>query len=80
MHFSTIIATLLYLKVVIFAQRPAPETFFNQKGYYSLNLMVVFDHLKPIRYITSRHAQSSHDSWLKFLKKSGKAKWYEKTE
>ena len=41
---------------------PGPEKFFNRKGYYSLNVLVICDHLKRIRYFLSRHAGSTHDS------------------
>lgn len=41
---------------------PAPEKFFNRKGYYSFNLMCVVNHRHKIRHFTSSHAGSAHDS------------------
>ncbi|XP_059084423.1 uncharacterized protein LOC131881552 isoform X3 [Tigriopus californicus] len=43
-------------------KNPAPERFFNRKGYYSLNMMCVVDHVGKIRYFTCRHAGSAHDA------------------
>ena len=51
-----------FLFFSITGQNPAPEKFFNRKGYYSLNCMVMVDHLKRIRHFTSRHAGSAHDA------------------
>jgi hypothetical protein len=41
---------------------PPAEKFYNRKGYYSLNCLMVCDHLKRIRHFTSRHVGSTHDS------------------
>ena len=43
-------------------RNPPAEKFFNRKGYYSLNCMMICDHLKRIRHFTSRHVGSTHDS------------------
>ena len=43
-------------------KNPKPERFFNRKGYYSINALVVADHTMKIRYFSARHAGSSHDS------------------
>jgi len=43
-------------------RNPPPEKFFNRKGYYSLNCMMVCDHLKRIRHFTAKHVGSTHDS------------------
>ena len=42
--------------------RPTPERFYNRKGYYSINLMVVVDHQMRIRHFTARHCGSAHDA------------------
>ncbi|XP_059097702.1 uncharacterized protein LOC131892001 isoform X2 [Tigriopus californicus] len=44
------------------SKNPAPERFFNRKGYYSLNMMCVVDHVGKIRHFTCRHAGSAHDA------------------
>ena len=41
---------------------PPAESYFNRKGYYSLNCLMVCDHLKRIRHFTARHVGSTHDS------------------
>jgi len=41
---------------------PPPEKYFNRKGYYSLNCLMVCDHLKRIRFFSSRHVGSTHDA------------------
>jgi len=51
-----------FLFFSITGQNPAPEKFFNRKGYYSLNCMVMVDHLKRIQHFISRHVGSAHDA------------------
>jgi hypothetical protein len=41
---------------------PAPEKFYNRKGYYSLNCMCVVDHTGKFRYFTARHCGSIYDA------------------
>ncbi|KAI8118753.1 putative nuclease HARBI1 [Lucilia cuprina] len=36
--------------------------YYNRKGYYSLNAMVVCDHKLRIRYLSPHHPGSAHDS------------------
>ncbi len=51
-----------FLFLSITGQNPAPEKFFNRKWYYSLNCMLMVDHLKRIRHFISRHVGSAHDA------------------
>jgi hypothetical protein len=39
-----------------------PERFCNRKHFYSLNCVVICDHLGRVRFFTNRHAGSAHDS------------------
>lgn len=41
---------------------PVPEKYFYRKGYYSLNLMCVVDHVGKIPHFTCRHPGSAHDA------------------
>jgi hypothetical protein len=41
---------------------PKPEKFCNRKHFYSLNCVVICDHLKRVRFFTNRHCGSAHDS------------------
>jgi len=43
-------------------RNPPPEKYFNRKGYHSLNCLMVCDHLKRIRFFTTRHVGSTHDA------------------
>ena len=48
--------------LLFLGNHPPPAAYFNRKGYYSINCMVVVDNLKRIRHFTSRHCGSAHDS------------------
>ena len=43
-------------------ESPAPEKFFNRKGFYSFNMMCIVDFQGKFRYFTCRHPGSCHDS------------------
>ncbi|XP_036340860.1 putative nuclease HARBI1 [Rhagoletis pomonella] len=38
--------------------------YYNRKGYYSVNAMIICDHKQRIRYVNSRYAGASHDSFI----------------
>ncbi|XP_053959721.1 putative nuclease HARBI1 [Anastrepha ludens] len=38
--------------------------YYNRKGYYSINAMIICDHKQRIRYVNSRYAGASHDSFI----------------
>jgi hypothetical protein len=41
---------------------PKPEKYCNRKHFYSINCVVICDHLKRVRFFTNRHCGSAHDS------------------
>ena len=45
-----------------FTKNPLPEKFWNRKQFYSINCIMICDHMKRIRFFTNRHAGSAHDS------------------
>ena len=45
-----------------YSKDPIPEKFFNRKNCYSLNSVMICDEERRIRWFTSRHAGSAHDS------------------
>ncbi|XP_055904788.1 putative nuclease HARBI1 [Eupeodes corollae] len=49
--------------IKILAPKKADQhMYYNRKGYFSLNVMLVCDHRMRIRYADARHAGASHDS------------------
>ncbi|XP_041786439.1 putative nuclease HARBI1 [Anopheles merus] len=37
---------------------------YNRKGYYSLNAMIICDHLMKIRYVNAKFGGANHDSHI----------------
>jgi hypothetical protein len=52
----------LMLNCTFSATDPKPEKYCNRKHFYSLNCVVICDHLKRVRFFTNRHCGSAHDS------------------
>ncbi|XP_058122783.1 putative nuclease HARBI1 [Anopheles ziemanni] len=41
-----------------------PVLYYNRKGFYSLNALMICDHSKKIRYVNARFSGSNHDSFI----------------
>ena len=52
-----------HLKIISHGKRKANQ-YFNRKGFYSLNAMVVRDHKMKIRFFDARYHGSAHDSLI----------------
>ncbi|XP_054746643.1 putative nuclease HARBI1 [Anastrepha obliqua] len=50
--------------VKIIAPSENSHLYYNRKGYYSLNVMLVCDHELKIRYVDASHPGASHDSLI----------------
>ncbi|XP_052895490.1 putative nuclease HARBI1, partial [Anopheles moucheti] len=50
--------------VRIVAPRENPIQYFNRKGFYSLNALMICDHRKMIRFVDARFSGSDHDSYI----------------
>uniref|UniRef100_A0A182NGJ2 DDE Tnp4 domain-containing protein n=1 Tax=Anopheles dirus TaxID=7168 RepID=A0A182NGJ2_9DIPT len=41
-----------------------PVLYFNRKGFYSLNALLICDHKNMIRYVNARYSGSNHDAFI----------------
>ncbi|XP_058122884.1 putative nuclease HARBI1 [Anopheles ziemanni] len=48
----------------ITAPKQNKESFYNRKGFYSMNAMMLYDHRKLIRFVNAKFHGSHHDSFV----------------
>ncbi|XP_039967697.1 putative nuclease HARBI1 [Bactrocera tryoni] len=49
---------------IISPRKEVQHLYLNRKGYYNLNVMILWDYKMSIRYVDARHAGASHDSFV----------------